>query len=367
MGAKDKQQVLVKACKDTGGTEEIARKEIKLVIRGTGIIMCLYFLELLALCMFCHNPYILLFGITGGGAFAVVLYLCHRDKIRQAALLSYAVLLLYVITFVCLFGWKSGVQNLLLGLLPLILIADFICMKCKVIYAVLICVLRFFLFYFQEIYRGMNELNDAAMVYMDIINVINVFVLVSNCVIVFSEVVYVKEERMSKNNKELATLASEDMVTGLENRRSTMFSLKRAVSERDADSNKRVSIVIGDIDFFKHVNDEYGHDCGDVVLRQLSDKFREFMEDKGRVGRWGGEEFLFLFENTDGKTAYSYMQELLEWIRQKEFTYEEEHFHLTMTFGLSEYDGKMGVDGIIVDADRKLYVGKESGRDTIIF
>lgn len=368
MGAKDKlQRISEKEYEHADGMEENSRREITLVIKGTSIIMCFYFLELLAGCIFFHDPRIILVGAAGFVLFAVVFRLCHLNKIKQAALLTYAALLLYVAVFIGFFGWKSGVQNFLFGLLPLILMVDFIHMRFKIVCALFVCLLRFFLFYFSEMYLGKNELNAAAMVYMDIINIITVFVLVSNCVIVFSEEVFNKEERMSLNNKRLTVLASEDIVTGLDNRRSVMFSLKKAAREKELNPNKKVSIVIGDIDFFKHINDRYGHDCGDVVLRKLSDKFRTFMEDKGKVGRWGGEEFLFLFEDADGAKAYSYMEELQEWIRHAVFEYEEEKIRLTMTFGLMEYDEDKGVDGTIVEADKKLYIGKEAGRDRIVF
>lgn len=368
MGTKDIMQDAPENDYDrVSSMEETARREIKLVIRGTSIIMCVYFLELLAGCFLLHNSISVLIAAAGFVLFGVVFGLNKGNKLKAACILTYAVILSYVIIFITLFGWKSGVQNFLFGLLPLILIADFIHMKFKIVCALLVCLLRYFLFYFSEMYRGMNELDSAMIMFMDIINVITVFVLLSNCVIIFSEEVFKKEASMSLNNKKLAAMASEDIVTGLDNRRSVMFSLKNAVAEKEQNPNKKISIVIGDIDFFKRINDKYGHDCGDVVLRKLSDKFREFMAGKGKVGRWGGEEFLFLFENADGEKTYSYMEELLEWIRNAEFRYEENKVQLTMTFGVMEYDSDRGVDGTIIEADRKLYQGKESGRNKIVF
>lgn len=360
-------QMSVKECTDTGSIDKAPRNEIKLVIQGTSIIMCFYFFELLVGSIFFRESLLVLLGIFGVVLFLTAFYLCRRNRIRQAALFVYALFLLYVIVVIGLFGWKSGVQNFLFGLLALILMVDFIRMRYKILCALLVGILRFLLFYISEMYLGRNTLNDAAIVYMDVINIITVFVLLSNCVIIFSEEVFKKEEKLSSKNRELAELASKDIVTGLDNRRSVMLFMKEAVSKQESNSDKKVSIVIGDIDFFKYINDQYGHDCGDMVLRKLSDKFREFMKDRGRAGRWGGEEFLFVFDSADGEQAYSYMLELQKWIRNAVFEYEENKIRLTMTFGVMEYDKDKGVDGTIVEADKKLYRGKDSGRDKIVF
>ena len=77
-----------------------------------------------------------------------------------------------------------------------------------------------------------------------------------------------------------------------------------------ANPNENFSIAIGDIDFFKKINDTYGHNCGDQVLKSLSDLFREKTLGAGHVCRWGGEEFLFFFPEMNLDNATALMNEI---------------------------------------------------------
>ena len=128
-----------------------------------------------------------------------------------------------------------------------------------------------------------------------------------------------------------------------------------------------LTVAIGDIDFFKHINDTYGHDAGDYVLETIAKIMNEFMESKGMVARWGGEEFLFSFENINGDYAFEEMSKLLHLIERYEFSFNGTPIKVTMTFGLEEYDDNLGVDKVISKADEKLYMGKEQGRNRVIY
>ena len=94
---------------------------------------------------------------------------------------------------------------------------------------------------------------------------------------------------------------------------------------------------MGDIDFFKHVNDTYGHDAGDEVLRTLSRMFCTVIGEKGEVCRWGGEEFLFVFPGMDMDEVQLLMSDLLDDIRHTPVLYERKLIHVTMTFGVEEF------------------------------
>ena len=126
-------------------------------------------------------------------------------------------------------------------------------------------------------------------------------------------------------------------------------------------------ITIGDIDFFKKVNDTYGHECGDEVLRTLAAVFKKEMEGHGVVARWGGEEFIFVFEGVNGDEAMVLLDHLQRAIRDTVINYEGLQLKVTMTFGLVEYNTKLRLDENINIADERLYIGKEKGRDRIIY
>ena len=124
---------------------------------------------------------------------------------------------------------------------------------------------------------------------------------------------------------------------------------------------------MADIDFFKRVNDTYGHDIGDKVLKAISKVFREEMGDKYMAARWGGEEFLLLFPDTNGDAAFIRLCEIRRKIKNVVVTKGEEEIRVTMTFGLAEYDYSGSYEGMLTNADQKLYRGKEDGRDRIVY
>ena len=135
--------------------------------------------------------------------------------------------------------------------------------------------------------------------------------------------------------------------------------------ERASTNGTPFAIAIGDIDFFKKVNDTYGHSCGDLVLKSVSDILRGHMNSIGFVARWGGEEFLFVFDHLDAQQAQKSLQDLLTKIRELEIPYQDQVIRVTMTFGLVAGDER-DQDTLLCLADNKLYEGKTGGRDRVI-
>ena len=174
------------------------------------------------------------------------------------------------------------------------------------------------------------------------------------------------EEKIIKYSKKLEMLATTDPLTKLQNRRGMIKHIEE-YAETMSDEQGLLTIAIGDIDFFKHINDTYGHDAGDYVLETLAKIMNEFMEDKGMVARWGGEEFLFSLENINGDYAFEEISKLLHLIERYEFSFEGTPIKVTMTFGLEEFDDNIGIDKVITKADEKLYLGKEQGRNRVIY
>ena len=165
--------------------------------------------------------------------------------------------------------------------------------------------------------------------------------------------------------KSLQELVEQDILTGLYNRRSGE-NLLRQTCENYRKEGTPFCVAIGDIDHFKKVNDTYGHECGDVALAKVSAQIKEHMQGRGFVARWGGEEMLLVYDNMQLDTAVSCMEELLEEIRNQHIVYGDTVINITMTFGITE--GNAGkVEHIVRDADAKLYEGKNSGRNKIVY
>ena len=125
------------------------------------------------------------------------------------------------------------------------------------------------------------------------------------------------------------------------------------------------SIIIGDIDYFKNINDTYGHNIGDNALIYISKILQSNIKNKNFICRYGGEEFLIILPNTNKKNAFNIAKKIKHILNTETFKINNNsHIKITMTFGISESNNKPIID-IINEADKALYIGKKNGRNTI--
>ncbi|MCI5620632.1 MAG: diguanylate cyclase [Lachnospiraceae bacterium] len=163
----------------------------------------------------------------------------------------------------------------------------------------------------------------------------------------------------------LRRLVECDALTELNNRRYGDNRLKKILDDAGIDGAD-CCVAIGDIDFFKKVNDTYGHDAGDEVLRQVSRVLKKHMAGKGFVARWGGEEFLFVFEKQDLQASVHILWEMLEEIRQMAIQSGTQEIHVTMSYGVTGAWKKATADELLKTADERLYTAKTSGRNQVV-
>ena len=167
-------------------------------------------------------------------------------------------------------------------------------------------------------------------------------------------------EYASRMRKELKNLIERDPLTSLYNRRSCNNKLKVLESEKS-----EYTIVMCDIDWFKKINDTYGHDAGDYVLVTISNLIGENVKDCGFASRWGGEEFLLVYRLSHD-AALQKVRQIQQKVREYDFTYEGKTIKVTMTFGVEADESAASYEQRIRIADGNLYVGKNSGRNQII-
>lgn len=156
-----------------------------------------------------------------------------------------------------------------------------------------------------------------------------------------------------------------DLLTGLYNRRYILQEIKSELNNYTVNVSK-FSIIIGDIDFFKRVNDTYGHDFGDYVLKTVSETLKSSLKETDCLARWGGEEFLFMLRNSDLEKSKHTIENIRKNIEDKLFEHNGTSLHVTMTFGIAVYNGNDSIDDIIKKADDALYLGKENGRNRVV-
>ncbi len=165
----------------------------------------------------------------------------------------------------------------------------------------------------------------------------------------------------SKMRCDLKNLIENDPLTTLFNRRSCNNKLKAMENEK-AD----YSVVMCDIDWFKKINDNYGHDAGDYVLVTVSQMILDNIEGCGFASRWGGEEFLLIYRLDYDKTKER-VEQLQTAIREYDFTYGDKMIKIKMTFGVETGHKDESYEERIKRADNKLYIGKNNGRDQIVY
>lgn len=165
-----------------------------------------------------------------------------------------------------------------------------------------------------------------------------------------------------KMQRDLQILVETDTLTKLNNRRYGGNRL-RLVSRRAKESGMPFCVCIGDIDFFKKINDVYGHDVGDIVLKEVADVLKRHMVGKGFAARWGGEEFLLVYETVGLEQAIDSVQAIMDEIRAMRIESGEDVIRLTMSFGMVEGDAEISDDMLLKGADDNLYYAKNHGRD----
>ncbi len=169
----------------------------------------------------------------------------------------------------------------------------------------------------------------------------------------------------AKKQEQLHTLASTDKLTGLYNRHKFIELAKRELI-RQKRYESDLSVMILDIDYFKRINDTYGHNTGDQVLRQMGGILLNSMRQQDVTARWGGEEFVVLLPQTSPAAAAEAAERLRVEIQSHHFAAD---LNITASFGVAAVTPNtvMGLDELIHGADQKLYASKETGRNKVTF
>jgi diguanylate cyclase (GGDEF)-like protein len=169
------------------------------------------------------------------------------------------------------------------------------------------------------------------------------------------------EEALAKNYE----LASHDDLTGLRNRRSILEAIE-IETRRSRRDGTFLTFAILDIDFFKHVNDTYGHGGGDQVLKSFAAVLTETLRETDFVSRWGGEEFLVVLPATTGAIAHTVIERLRVKLRETPFDCAAAKVFVAFSGGIAQFDPAESSQQAIERADRALYEAKNSGRNRTV-
>ncbi len=195
--------------------------------------------------------------------------------------------------------------------------------------------------------------------YVDWVNYLYAFTVVFMFIYtrsVSEKIVYNYTKQLDKITAE----ANVDFLTGLYNRR---FIESRFKVEESNSSY----IVIADIDFFKKINDTYGHNCGDYVIKEIAKILKNSFKPLDDVCRWGGEEFMIYIRDIYELDIDSKLNEVREIIARQALQYNNNNLNITMTFGYSAITDQYDINQNIERADTALYHGKQTGRNKVVY
>ena len=160
-------------------------------------------------------------------------------------------------------------------------------------------------------------------------------------------------------------LSLTDALTGLYNRRHLDANLEREFL-RSKRYHNNLSIAVIDIDFFKKVNDTYGHLCGDYVLKEVAYMILDTLRKTDMVFRYGGEEFVALLTETPLEKALIPLERLRKRIEKYPFEYNDNKFQVTISIGVNSTESGVETAGEFLDgADKALYLAKNNGRNNV--
>ncbi len=166
--------------------------------------------------------------------------------------------------------------------------------------------------------------------------------------------------------RKLRAAALTDPLTGLSNRRYAMKRLGQAW-EASSRTSKPVSVISMDIDHFKKINDSYGHDAGDAVLRETASIFADSCREEEDVCRVGGEEFLVICANSTAEEAANAAERLRAAVSARPIRWQETDHHVTMSLGVAERTLDMeDFEQLLKAADQAVYAAKQGGRNQVV-
>lgn len=312
-----------------------------------------------------HNFRIYWRGFCGFYAALIILFIyTYYSKTR----ISLWLFLLYVFSWslymIPKVGWSAGMQNFFILVLLMVFFGSYAGLGVKLILAAIVLAARVVVILTLGGVKPVGEISWLTDKLLQIVNISAVFSAIIYVSYTFSKAEKEHEGKLVEYNDRLRKEAYTDQLTGLYNRRRAKDYL---ADLNDSDTVSTISLAIGDIDFFKKVNDTYGHDSGDEVLKKMAEIMTASMRSNTFIARWGGEEFLIVFPDCNGDEAHIALERLRRTIQNTTITVGGQQINVTMTFGLAEYDYSGDFEKSIKAADDNLYRGKENGRNQVVY
>lgn len=303
-------------------------------------------------------------------ASAVVYLLCtiplHKEKYTHIYYVATAEIILNTIVTTRVVGWDCGFYTFLFALSVAGYFISYAFTQHRLLTPMLwggVAIIAYFSCYiYSRNHAASNAITDAATINaLYIFNCICTFAFISVFSILFMLEMRESQNKLFEENQMLGKIAGNDALTGLFNRWSMKTELEKAIQ-----SGKPFCLIMCDIDDFKKINDTYGHNCGDEVLKHIAQLLSSSVSKGNYVCRWGGEEFLILLNSYSPQAAQELADKIRRTILASDTRFENQDIPHTMTMGIATYQKNQTIDSLISKADMKLYIGKRQGKNVVI-
>ncbi|MFZ5528603.1 MAG: GGDEF domain-containing protein [Pseudomonadota bacterium] len=335
-----------------------ASDALRLLLKGTAMVAGLTHIAFLTLFHWAGVEAMAIINVGSVLCYVWTFWLAHTGRIGLCWLVTAVEVVAHAILAVWVIGWASGFHFYILLVIPVAVITDFRPLALKVLVVSAL----------TAIYLGMDMLllrrDPLVALPNTVLDGLHYFnVLGTVLILIFLAGYY--HYLMSKAEANLRAMATTDPLTQLRNRRAVIEAI-RDEELRMQRAQTQMSFVLCDLDHFKLVNDTYGHDAGDEVLKAVSRVLSDGVREVDHLARWGGEEFLLVLPGAGTQEAQMVAERLRQRIEALRVKVGHEELHISMTFGVSARHPDETSENTISRADQALYEGKHAGRNRVV-
>ena len=334
-------------------------EDIKKLTLSINTVILLLVFGLAGFFALCHATFLVWFSIPTAMVYVIGYYLISKEKLDIYVRMVYFWLTLYMCTTTVCLGYRFGFHLYCLSMIPIIFYTEYMAKKLgrntinTVLASGIIVVAYLISTGFASYVPPVYDVNN---------HIAGIFWIFNSGIVLFFLIFYssVMLKMITQSEDQLTDIAHRDRLTGLYNRHFMISKLETAISD-DTES----FLAMADIDYFKNINDTYGHNAGDYILVNIARIMKEVCKNS-EIARWGGEEFLILTDGhaqTDGKEL---LEKLRTTVENEDFCFDGQHIKVTLTSGVASDAGGRNVDRWVGEADEKLYYGKRNGRNRVI-
>ncbi len=341
-------------------------KEIKsFLYLGNTLILAVHAF-LMSFFAFTHVSFMVLVNAVSVSTYLGLFLVIKYKKSRTYMVVTLVEIIVHMLLAVACVGRNCGFQYYCFGALAMVFYTDYFFARAKLkrintIVLSALCAVSFpAVLILSKARAPIYLLDDSVSLVITGINAMFMFVFAAVCF-------WLLVSKANFYENELARQANHDKLTELVNRNYLIEHLQKVYEEEDMAD---YWLAMMDIDDFKKINDTYGHNCGDYVLKSVAGLISE--NSCGMIPcRWGGEEFILVGRmaehRTEGPGSASFvMEKVRRAVEKYDFRYEGREIKVTVTIGLARYAKEQGVDEWINTADQKLYQGKQTGKNRLV-